>query len=43
MTDYERQLRRDGYETSIVSSETAGHEWLPAAPEAVTLWFSERL
>jgi poly(3-hydroxybutyrate) depolymerase len=43
MADYESQLRREGYETSIISSESAGHEWLPAAPEAVTNWFSDRL
>jgi poly(3-hydroxyoctanoate) depolymerase len=43
MTDYESLLRKNGYETSIVSSETLGHEWLPDAPDAVTNWFTERL
>jgi predicted esterase len=41
MSDYESQLREEGYETNIVSSETLGHEWLPDAPEAVTNWFVE--
>lgn len=40
MTDYEAQLRREGHETKVVSSETAGHEWLPQGPDEITAWFS---
>jgi poly(3-hydroxyoctanoate) depolymerase len=39
MTDYEAQLRAEGFETSIVTGERLGHEWLPDSPGAVTGWF----
>lgn len=40
MVDYEAQLLREGYQTSIVTSESAGHEWLPVAPSEILAWFN---
>ncbi len=41
MRAYERSLRRSGIATRVITDALAGHQWLPAAPEAIGTWFAE--
>lgn len=37
---YERELDDQGTPTAFVADPDAGHEWLPAAPDAIVDWFT---
>jgi len=36
---YYNDLVAQGIETKFIEDPTAGHQWIPAAPDAVTTWF----
>jgi poly(3-hydroxybutyrate) depolymerase len=39
MTPYEGGLSDDGVDTRVIIEDTAGHEWVEQAPEAIVEWF----